>query len=548
MSDEVVVTIKSVAQTAAGFKQATDDADKYGKNVEQASKRAELSLKSVKGPAEVAGGAIIALGIAAGKMASDAQQSLGATEQIFGKTSAAVVAKSNQAAQAYGLSADQYRSSANLIGSLLANQGVSQDKLGASTDALVQKGADLSAVFGGPASDAIEAMGSALKGEFDPLQRYGITLTQNMINVEALRQAHVSSVQQFNKLTTAQQQAAKSAATVALINKQSASSTGQFAAQSGTAAEQAQIAGAKYKNLAAQLGAQLLPVFSKVVDVATKFSEWASKHQQTVKVLAVVFLALTAAVWLLNFAMYANPVVLIGVAIIALIAVLVILYFKFKVVRDIVAAVGEASMAVAHAMVAAWNATWAFFVMVGNWFAGPFAGFWVRLYHILVDPLIAFYSFMFALWARVISDIKSLPGRISSAASGMWDGIKNAFKGAVNWIIDKWNGLHFTIPGVDTHIPGVGTIGGFTLNTPDLPRLASGGVAQRGGRAVVGEHGAEIVDLPTGAAVYPNGSNPASGGISVEIRFNGNVDSAFATAFMLLIRTGQITISPQAVR
>jgi len=546
MGDEVVVTIKSVAQTAAGFKQATDDSEKFGKNVEKSSQRAELSLKSMKGPALAAGGAIIGLGIAAGKAASDAQQSLGATQQIFGKTADIVVARSNQAATAYGLSADAYRNSANLIGSLLVNQGTSQDKLAGATDALVQKGADLSAVFGGPASDAIDAMGAALKGEFDPLQRYGITLTQAAINAQALTEAHVSSVQQFNKLTTAQQQAAKSAATVALINKQSASSTGQFAAQSGTAAEQAQIAGAKYKNLASSLGTQLLPIFSKVVDIATKFSAWASQNQTLVKVLAIVFLGLAAAVWLLNIAMYANPVVLIGIAIIALIAILVVLWLKFKIVRDIAALVGDYFVFVAHSMIGAWNALWAASIAVAAWFAGPFVNFWVRLYHILVDPFVAFYSFMFAVWGKVIGDIRSIPGRINAAASGMWDGIKNAFRSMINWIIDKWNNLHFTIPGVDTHIPGVGTVGGFTLNTPDIPRLARGGRAISGGQAIVGENGAEVVDLAAGDTVHPHGTG--NGGGVFEVRFSGNTDSAFAAAFMLLIRTGQITINPQAVR
>lgn len=87
--------------------------------------------------------------------------------------------------------------------------------------------------------------------------------------------------------------------------------------------------------------------------------------------------------------------------------------------------------------------------------------------------------------------------------SGMFDGISGAFKSAINWVIGKWNNLQFSIPGVDTHIPGVGTIGGFSLGTPNIPYLARGGTARRGGLAVVGERGAEVVDLPGGASVWP---------------------------------------------
>jgi len=56
----------------------------------------------------------------------------------------------------------------------------------------------------------------------------------------------------------------------------------------------------------------------------------------------------------------------------------------------------------------------------------------------------------------IVGYFASLPGRISSVTSGMWDGIKNSFRSALDWIISAWNNLSFKIPGVDTHIPGVG--------------------------------------------------------------------------------------------
>jgi hypothetical protein len=71
----------------------------------------------------------------------------------------------------------------------------------------------------------------------------------------------------------------------------------------------------------------------------------------------------------------------------------------------------------------------------------------------------------------------------------MFNGIKEAFRSALNWIIDKWNGLSWSIPGVDTHIPGVGKIGGFTLSTPNIPRLAKGGIVTRPTLLWAGEGG-----------------------------------------------------------
>src|SRR5205823_1433613 len=67
--------------------------------------------------------------------------------------------------------------------------------------------------------------------------------------------------------------------------------------------------------------------------------------------------------------------------------------------------------------------------------------------------------------------IKSLPGKIASAASGMWDGIWNAFRGMLNAIVHAWNRLHFTLPAVDflgQHTPSV------TLSVPQIPSFQHG--------------------------------------------------------------------------
>jgi len=91
----------------------------------------------------------------------------------------------------------------------------------------------------------------------------------------------------------------------------------------------------------------------------------------------------------------------------------------------------------------------------------------------------------------MVEFFKGLPAKIGSAVSGMWDGIKNSFRGAINWIIDKWNGLSFSLPGAD--VPGIGQVGGFSLDTPNIPRLAKGGIVTRPTLALVGEAGPEAV-------------------------------------------------------
>lgn len=101
----------------------------------------------------------------------------------------------------------------------------------------------------------------------------------------------------------------------------------------------------------------------------------------------------------------------------------------------------------------------------------------------------------------VIDFLKGIPGKVTSAAAGMFDGIKNAFKSAVNWIIDAWNGLEFKIPGFDPPGPGP-KFGGFTLGVPKIPRLHEGGTLVSAG-AVNMKPGEEIIQLPKAASVVP---------------------------------------------
>ena len=69
-----------------------------------------------------------------------------------------------------------------------------------------------------------------------------------------------------------------------------------------------------------------------------------------------------------------------------------------------------------------------------------------------------------------------MPGRIAGAARGMFDGIWQAFRSAINMIVDGWNGLRFGIPEIDTHIPGIGKVGGGDFGVPQIPHLAQGGL------------------------------------------------------------------------
>ncbi|WIC89785.1 tape measure protein [Gordonia phage Sapo] len=77
----------------------------------------------------------------------------------------------------------------------------------------------------------------------------------------------------------------------------------------------------------------------------------------------------------------------------------------------------------------------------------------------------------------VVDFVTGLPGRISNAAKGLFDGFKEAFRTALNWIIRGWNSLEFKVPGFSM---GPVKFEGITLGLPDLPELAKGGTVVAG--------------------------------------------------------------------
>lgn len=104
---------------------------------------------------------------------------------------------------------------------------------------------------------------------------------------------------------------------------------------------------------------------------------------------------------------------------------------------------------------------------------------------------------------EVIGFIARIPGRIADLASGMFDGIRDAFRDAINFIIRGWNSLEFTIPGFNPPGPGP-SIPGFTLGVPDIKELALGGRTIPGEPFLAGHGGVELVTGQGGSAQVLN--------------------------------------------
>ena len=334
----------------------------------------QSKISGLVGPAALVGGAVVGMGKSALAAASDAEQAMGGVDTVFGKSADKVKAWGDQAAKSSGLSATEYATAAAKIGSQLKTAGVPMDQIADKTAKIIQQGADLSATYGGTAADAVDALSSAMRGEADPAERLGLGLSQAAVQAEMAAEG-------TDKLTGSAATAAKAQATMNLITKQGASSWGQFAAQSDTAAEAQQIAGASMKNMASTLGQVLLPVATAAGNAMAKMAEWIQQNSTVVLILVGVIATLAGGIlaaaaamkvyqamqtavavatkvwaavqWLLNAALNANPIGLVVIAIVALVAAIVLLWTKSEAFRNFFIGVWRAIQAAAAAVWAA---------------------------------------------------------------------------------------------------------------------------------------------------------------------------------------------------
>lgn len=123
-----------------------------------------------------------------------------------------------------------------------------------------------------------------------------------------------------------------------------------------------------------------------------------------------------------------------------------------------------------------------------------FTGNWKAAFGNLKDIVSNIFE---AMVNAVKTPINVIIGIINGMISGVTSGI--------NAVIDALNKIHIDVPDWITSLTGLTTFG-FNLSTvtaPQIPYLAEGGTAIEDGKAVVGESGAELIDLPQGAKVTP---------------------------------------------
>ena len=433
------------------------------------AKAASMTFKEGLNKASVAAGASLAAIGAGAKVcvdaAADLQQSVGGVETVFESSAGKMKQWSDNAAQAVGLSKNEYNEFATLVGSQLQNFGMSVDESADKTNELITLGADLSSMFGGTTADAVDALSAALKGEMDPIEKYGISLNDATLKAQAASMG-------LGDLYKSGDRNAKMQATLAAITAQSGKATGNFARESDTLQGQQQRMAAAFENTKATLGEALLPILTQVAAKLAEFATWVQQNTSWLVPLIGVIAAVAAVIITLNAAMTAYsavativaiaqgsvnlaflPVIAVILAVVAVIALLVMNWDSVK----------AAGAAAAQWIADKWNAFMGWLAGIGASLKQWGIDTWNAIgqaFQPVADFLGGYFKLLLSMFTLNFDGMKqagqqmfnALPGPAQDAINriigfftglkdkvlGVFDSIVGAIKGAFKWVSDLW--------------------------------------------------------------------------------------------------------------
>jgi hypothetical protein len=190
--------------------------------------------------------------------ASDFEEGGTAVTAVFGEADKTIQAFAKNAATSLGQSTNMTLDAARTFGTFGKAAGLGGEDLADFSTEFITLAGDLASFNNTTPEEAIEALGGGLRGEAEPLRKYGILLDDAALKARATELGIYSGTGAL----TAQQ---KVLASQAEIMAQTSVAQGDFAKTSGGLANQQRILSAGLANLSSTFGAILLPAVLGVV-------------------------------------------------------------------------------------------------------------------------------------------------------------------------------------------------------------------------------------------------------------------------------------------
>jgi hypothetical protein len=161
-------------------------------------------------------------------------------------------------AEQIGLSQKDAAKAVVFLGSVLKQSGFAMEDVATESEKLVSLGVDLAATYGYDVQEALLGMTALFRGEYDPIEKFGVAMKQSEINAELAARGQ-------NKLEGAARRNAEQIIRMQLLYQRAADATGAFTAQSGNLFVEQKKLQAAFENMQATVGAQLLPAIGGLV-------------------------------------------------------------------------------------------------------------------------------------------------------------------------------------------------------------------------------------------------------------------------------------------
>jgi len=224
------------------------------KRLETNGERAQLALTKAAGPAAAALAGLAAGAGLAVKKASDLQETTSKVGQIFGTANQDIRKFAKDAATNIGQSERAALDAAATFGQFGKAAGLAGDDLSDFAIDFTTLATDLASFNNTKPEDAVLAIGAALRGESEPIRRYGVLLNDATIKQEALAMGLITTT------TKALDPQTRALATARVVMKQTADQQGDFARTSDSLAGQLKILKARGDDLITAFGQALLPL------------------------------------------------------------------------------------------------------------------------------------------------------------------------------------------------------------------------------------------------------------------------------------------------
>ena len=297
---------KGISRAIAEFKQ-----------LETAGEKAQFAIKKAALPAAAALAGLAAAAGPAIMAASDLEENLSKVNVVFGEGAASIEKFSKTAATSLGQSQNAVLQAAGTFGTFGKAAGLSGQDLATFSNDFTALASDLASFNNTTPEQAINAIGSALRGEAEPLRQFGVLLSDAALRDEALAMGLEVSTGALSAQT-------KILAAQSLIYKQTSDAQGDFARTSDGLANSSRVLKAQMADLQVSIGKALLPAVQAVLPLVKDFASWASSNPQTFTRVAGAIATIATTVLAVNFALNASPFVLwatgltmLGVAIFA---------------------------------------------------------------------------------------------------------------------------------------------------------------------------------------------------------------------------------------